>query len=54
MQAVKAKQTDCDRLAQHASDDISDDAVPLQVDNATSKEIVTAQIGMRIFRDHGG
>ena len=40
MQVLVTKQAECDRLAQHASNDINDDAVPLLVDDATAEEIV--------------
>jgi hypothetical protein len=40
VQALAAKQAKCDRLAQHTSDDIKDDAVPLLFDDATAKEMV--------------
>jgi hypothetical protein len=40
VQALAAKQAGCDRLAQHASDDIKDDAVPLLFDDATAMEMV--------------
>jgi hypothetical protein len=40
VQALMAKQAVCDRLAQHASDDMKEDAVPLLFDDATAKEMV--------------
>ena len=40
MQALAAKQAECDRLAHHASDDINDDSVPLLLEYATAKEMV--------------
>jgi hypothetical protein len=40
VQALMAKQAVCDRLAQHASDDIKEDAVPLLFDDATATEMV--------------
>jgi chromosome segregation ATPase len=40
VQALAANQAECDRLAQHASNDIKDDVVPLLFDDATTKEMV--------------
>jgi hypothetical protein len=40
VQAFTAKQVGCDSVAQHASYDIKDDAVPLLLDDATAKEMV--------------
>jgi hypothetical protein len=40
VQGLAAKQAEWDRFAQHASDDIKEDAVPLLFDDATSKEMV--------------
>lgn len=39
-QALAAKQAECDRLVQPASDDIKDSTVPLLFDGATVKEMV--------------
>jgi hypothetical protein len=38
--ALTVKWAECDRMAQHASDNIKDDAVPLLFDDATAKEMV--------------
>jgi len=39
-QAVVVKHTESNRMGQHASDDIKDDAVPLVVHDATANEMV--------------
>jgi hypothetical protein len=40
MQALAAKQAECDSMAEHPSDDITDNAVPHLFDDATAKEMV--------------
>jgi hypothetical protein len=43
VQALVVNQAECDRLAQHASNDIKDDVVQLLFDDATAKEMVKSK-----------